>query len=246
MQQNEGEKYSEYRRRMIAEGREKGEILTEYQFRTSHLNDTGERERAKEPTDFEEHISRLKNSDVPSRYFLTFEQHDAAEIPSEVRFWEPSNGNLLLHGTGDNSNAAALGTGTGKTFAALWLLQKIKRTSPARYCKFVDLPSLFLQRRSTWGAKARGAETEEDIAERLSRVNYLFLDDLGAEKLTEDGAEFLFAVINRRWAEERRTIITTNLSVRGIVTRYGEKLASRILAGVQVEFRGNDRRILKA
>lgn len=51
---------------------------------------------------------------------------------------------------------------------------------------------------------------ELDVAE-LADVDRLIIDDLGSERPTDWTAERLYAVVNRRWLEERPTIVTSNL-----------------------------------
>lgn len=86
---------------------------------------------------------------------------------------------------------------------------------------------------------------------RLQGVGLLVLDDLGSERSTDWTMDRLYAIVNRRWMEERTTIVTTNLrlgtGVAGdpgyLVTAIGERLYSRLVDGaIGVTLTGEDRR----
>lgn len=49
----------------------------------------------------------------------------------------------------------------------------------------------------------------------LMAVERLILDDVGADRSTDWSLDRLYALVNRRWLEERPTIVTTNLDPRG-------------------------------
>jgi DNA replication protein DnaC len=56
----------------------------------------------------------------------------------------------------------------------------------------------------------------------------LVLDDLGAEMLHDGWKPMLDELIDIRWGERRRTIITTNLDSPTFKSRYGERIVDRI------------------
>lgn len=73
---------------------------------------------------------------------------------------------------------------------------------------------------------------------------YLFLDDLGTENLTEFKLETLYDLIDYRWVNKKPTFITTNLSLNQLRERFLERISSRILGMcVPLEIKGIDRRI---
>lgn len=63
--------------------------------------------------------------------------------------------------------------------------------------------------------------------EKLANVDYLVLDDLGAEKISDWSNSIIYSLLNKR----TNTIITTNLSANEIRKSYGERITSRILKG---------------
>lgn len=74
-------------------------------------------------------------------------------------------------------------------------------------------------------------------------VDLLILDDLGRERITEWTLERLHMVIDRRWRDRRKTIITTNLTGPDFVARYGEPIVDRITDDMwRFEVKGESRR----
>lgn len=74
----------------------------------------------------------------------------------------------------------------------------------------------------------------------------LILDDLGAEFSTNFSISVLYNIINTRLIEKRPTIISSNLTIKEIESRYSPRVLSRIIGGYQtIPFRGSDIRLLR-
>ena len=74
----------------------------------------------------------------------------------------------------------------------------------------------------------------------------LILDDLGAEFSTNFSVSVLYNIINTRLIEKRPTIISSNLTVKEIESRYSPRVLSRIVGGYRtIPFRGSDIRLLR-
>lgn len=57
----------------------------------------------------------------------------------------------------------------------------------------------------------------------------LVIDDLGRESILKNVTmEYLYTVVNERWLNKKRTVITTNLSPKDLNARYGESIFSRL------------------
>lgn len=65
---------------------------------------------------------------------------------------------------------------------------------------------------------------EAEYIRRISEADWLVLDDLGTEKVTEWSNGILYSILNKR----TKTIITTNLSPQDIMGTYGKRVYSRI------------------
>jgi DNA replication protein DnaC len=92
---------------------------------------------------------------------------------------------------------------------------------------------------------------QDRVYDRAVSAGLLVLDDLGVEPLTEWKLGRLYSLINRRWLEERPTIVTSNLDVtRGpngqpseIEQAVTERVWSRLLDGAhRALLTGADRR----
>lgn len=81
------------------------------------------------------------------------------------------------------------------------------------------------------------------ISDITSR-EYVFIDDIGAEKSTEWSQEMLYLVVNRLYEAGNHLFIATNLNPVDFSKRYGDRIASRILEMCEIkDITGNDRRI---
>ena len=68
-----------------------------------------------------------------------------------------------------------------------------------------------------------------DLLDRLSSVDLLHIDDLGAQNTTEWGLEQLYSIVNTRYEAERAMIVTTNLMPDKLAEQLGR--ANRVPAG---------------
>ncbi len=126
-------------------------------------------------------------------------------------------------------------TGLGKTHLSLAIANEaIKKGYNVVYGSVLN----FLNKleREKFG-RSDSFETE-DI---LIGADLLILDDLGAEFSTAVATSALYNIINSRIARGVPTIISSNLSLEEIKSRYPESVASRIIGTyVVVKFTGND------
>lgn len=115
-------------------------------------------------------------------------------------------------------------TGCGKTHLAVSIMQHIG------HGYFTTAPELLLRIRATF--RDESWESEGQVISDLCLHELLVLDDLGAEKTTEFAITTLYIIIDRRIRDAKRTIITTNLSLKEIEDKLDARIASR-LSGMQ-------------
>ncbi|MGB6423654.1 MAG: ATP-binding protein [Solirubrobacterales bacterium] len=134
------------------------------------------------------------------------------------------------------------GTGTGKTTLAM-LVSKAALDA-GRTAAIYSLPGLLARIRRTFDGEA-GEDTYFTFFNRLISVDLLHLDDLGAENRTEWVLEQLYAIIDRRYSDQRSILVTTNLSERELREQLGERITSRLVevCGDPLELPGDDRRV---
>lgn len=65
--------------------------------------------------------------------------------------------------------------------------------------------------------------------EAMLDCDLLVIDDLGTELLTEFSKSVFYNLINSRLLSKKPTVINTNLTMKEIADRYGERIASRLI-----------------
>ncbi|NJQ04052.1 ATP-binding protein [Streptomyces lonarensis] len=148
-------------------------------------------------------------------------------------------------------NAAAGGllltgqTGTGKTHQAYGALRRIAAGAPSRF-ELIAVNSADMYGNLRPSPVLGSAEHE---LQRLGRVQYLLLDDLGTAKTSEWTEEITYRLINFRYNHCLPTIITSNLPARDshgpdLTDFVGARVASRLAEMVTtlVPMVGADRR----
>lgn len=113
-------------------------------------------------------------------------------------------------------------TGSGKTHTLYAIRSVVKGWGE---CSEVEnwVKLLYEVRRDNF-AKANS------IIDEITKKQFVFIDDIGAEKNSDWNVEILYLIINETYEKGHTLFITTNLDSNQLITRYGERLVSRILA----------------
>jgi DNA replication protein DnaC len=112
--------------------------------------------------------------------------------------------------------------GTGKTTLAMLVTQAALKSgrSAARF----SLPGLLSQIRKTFDTG-----DHNELLNRLSAVDLLHIDDIGAEQTTPWVLEELYSIINARYEEQKSIVITTNILDREtLCEQITERTVSRL------------------
>ena len=134
-------------------------------------------------------------------------------------------------------------TGTGKTTLAM-LISKAALEA-GRTVAIYSLPKLLARIRRTYDSEP-GGDSYLSFFERLTSVDLLHIDDLGAEKRSDWVLEQLYALINERYETERSVVITTNLPHQELEEQIGPRTVSRLTQICdEVPLFGDDRRFGK-
>jgi DNA replication protein DnaC len=133
-------------------------------------------------------------------------------------------------------------TGTGKTTLAM-LVSK-SSLEAMRAVAIYSLPKLLARIRRTYDAEA-GEDSYLQFFERLTSVDLLHIDDLGAEKRSDWVLEQLYALVNERYEAQRSIVVTTNLDQAALEEQIGPRTVSRLveICGDPLPLFGEDRRI---
>lgn len=132
-------------------------------------------------------------------------------------------------------------TGTGKTTLAM-LVSK-QALAAGHSVAIYSVPRLLAEIRATFDA---GSDSSyEQLFRKLTHVDLLHLDDLGAEQQTEWVLEQLYSIVNERYEDGRAITITTNLIGPELGQQIGERTVSRLIeiCGDPLPLFGTDRRV---
>lgn len=129
--------------------------------------------------------------------------------------------------------------GTGKSSVAMLVAKAA--AAAGRSTAVYALPTLLARIRATYDQEGM---SYLELFERLTSVDLLVLDDVGAERRTEWVLEQLYAIVNERWAEMRATVITTNMLQAELEAQLGARTVSRFaeMCGEQLPVDGTDQR----
>jgi DNA replication protein DnaC len=131
-------------------------------------------------------------------------------------------------------------TGTGKTTLAM-LISKAALEA-GKSVAIYSLPKLLARIRRTYDSEP-GGDSYLSFFERLTSVDLLHIDDLGAEKRSDWVLEQLYALVNERYEAERSVLITTNLQHEALEEQIGSRTVSRLTEICdEVPVFGDDRR----
>lgn len=127
--------------------------------------------------------------------------------------------------------------GTGKTLLMKIIISELfAQNNLVRYEKL----GLLLDR--LMYLKVEDQEEYFEELDKLYHINFLALDDLGTEKLSESKILELYNLIDERLNNEKSTIISSNLSLEEIKEEYNERISSRLKEYITTTFKGEDLR----
>jgi len=128
--------------------------------------------------------------------------------------------------------------GTGKTTLAM-LVSKAALEA-GRSVAIYSLPRLLNEIRDTH----RAERSHIDLLDRLTAVDLLHIDDVGAERKNEWVLEELYSIVNSRYEEQRSIVITTNIDDHdALCEQIGARTVSRLTEMCQeMLLSGEDRR----
>jgi DNA replication protein DnaC len=129
--------------------------------------------------------------------------------------------------------------GTGKTTLAM--LVSRAALSAGRSVAIYSLPRLLNEIRDTY----RAERSHVELLDRLTAVDLLHLDDVGAERTNDWVLEELYSIVNARYEEQRAMLITTNILDRdALCAQIGERTVSRLTEICEeLPLLGSDRRL---
>lgn len=150
----------------------------------------------------------LKSASFETYHAVTKEQkEDLKNVRSQLRgYLDGQDYNIVLIGD----------TGVGKSHLAYSALKALSDHTK-KMGLFINVVDLLAKIKEDFSLEA-------EYIRRISEAEWLVLDDLGTEKVTEWSNGILYSILNKR----TKTIITTNLSPQDIMGIYGKRVYSRV------------------
>jgi DNA replication protein DnaC len=134
------------------------------------------------------------------------------------------------------------GAGTGKTTLAMLVSKAALEAGHS--VAIYSLPKLLARIRRTFESEP-GGDSYLSFFERLTSVDLLHIDDLGAEKRSDWVLEQLYALVNERYESKRSILVTTNLDEPELKEQIGHRTMSRLVemcGAHMIPLHGEDRR----
>ena len=131
--------------------------------------------------------------------------------------------------------------GCGKTHVACAIARR--EAWRGRPFRFVSATNLLLELRSSFSDDSRA--DEEDVIRKYTSPRLLIVDDIGSEKVTDYVIQSWYSIIDSRYADMKKTVYTSNLSLNELADRFGDRIASRIASGKTVHLTGKDMRLVQ-
>ncbi|MDD3303379.1 MAG: ATP-binding protein [Clostridia bacterium] len=142
----------------------------------------------------------------------------------------PQQKNLLFVGN----------TGLGKTFLANAIAKKILDHSKS---VIYQTAPIFMDKIMEFKF-SQGSDKSQYY--KIFDVDLLIIDDLGTETMTNNKYTELFNIINTRLLNNKKILISTNLTLNELYERYDERVISRLIGEFRIcKFIGDDIRLKK-
>lgn len=180
----------------------------------------------------------LAEQRIPPRYRRAVADHPGITswVDDLTRSGRPGPGGAPGLATG-GSLLLAGPTGVGKTHQAYGAIRTLLAAGMRLRWQATTEADLYAQLRPRTG------HDPERESQTLARCPLLLLDDLGAAKSSEWTEELVYRLINHRYEYLRPTVVTTNLPIRELRAKLGDRVTSRLAQMTrQLTLTGPDRR----
>lgn len=159
-----------------------------------------------------------------------------SEIDKNIEEFVKRGENLYIH---------SRQCGNGKSSWALrmaidYLNCIVEKTSLTCKVLYLNVPDYLMELKSNINEKS---DFVYYVKKNIDKANLVIFDDIGTKSATQFEADALQTIIDRRLANKKSNIYTSNLSDDELHSVLGDRLASRIVNNsVNIELHGNDKR----
>lgn len=181
----------------------------------------------------------IKTQNFDTLSFDYFNEKEACSYENTIHIAK----NFIRNFNTDYQNLLFYGNvGTGKTFLTCCIAKELMEQGiSVTYCSAEHLFRMLVDLRFQEN-KDEYFSFMEEIYDR----DLLIIDDLGTEPVTERVRSDLFTCLNNRDIAKKSTIISTNLTLEELDSRYSERVSSRLGSNYTFcEFDGRDIRLMK-
>lgn len=168
---------------------------------------------------------------IPKRYENV--KYEDVPMPVKELLKDLSNKGLYIYGK----------VGTGKTHIAYSIYKK--SNEKMEECLIYNTTELLHGLRQDINKLASDKWNDDQRIMNFPKI--VILDDIGSEKISDWVAELFYLVINKRYENMYPTIFTSNLPIKDLAERIGNRTTSRIIEMCNiVELGGEDKRLLNS
>jgi DNA replication protein DnaC len=182
---------------------------------------------------------------IPAKYRgVSFDRPPVSTMPAPVVEGVREFADELTQALAEGRGLWLMGdVGTGKT--SLAMLVSKAAIEAGHTVAIYSLPLLLSRIRRTYDAEA-GEQGYLEFFDRLTSVDLLHLDDLGAEKSSDWVLEQLYSIVNERYESQRSMLVTTNLNQGELEDQIGARTVSRLIeiCGDPLLMFGDDMRVV--
>jgi DNA replication protein DnaC len=137
------------------------------------------------------------------------------------------------------------GTGLGKTFLSACIARVVSEKGFSVVYETTVAALAAFENQKFRSYQEDTAQSDERVRQLLT-CDLLILDDLGTEMVTEFSKSALYTLINTRLLDNKKTVISTNLSEQEMERLYTPQICSRLKGEYQdLRFVGTDIRMLR-
>lgn len=174
-----------------------------------------------------EYYSSQRNGDEPESPRKNMEKILSKTL-NYIKNFRESNDNLLFYGN----------SGTGKTFLSHCIAKEL--LDNGHFVVYRTAEELIQNLR-----KFR-FENAEEYEKLLLDCDLLIIDDLGTEQINDFSKTELFNLLNKRLLKHKKMLVSTNYSLKDLMSIYSERITSRLLGNFNLfKFYGDDIRVTK-
>lgn len=133
--------------------------------------------------------------------------------------------------------------GSGKTHIAYAIRKYVSEERKPKFeSYFYNMSRLLYDIKQGFDASKKVSSFEVENIFNLKGI--LFIDDLGAERLTDWVQDTIYGIVNDRYEKMYPVIFTSNLNPQQLADRVGDRVASRIVGMCNlIEITGDDKRL---